>query len=169
MAEAGVANVVVTDANVIINMIHIGRLDLLTALPGYRFVVPDHVVAEITDRTQVAQVQAALNLGYFEQTSITDFHELATYADLNRVLGQGEAACLAIAEHRGCLLASDEKRAFRRLACERIGDKRLLTTVDIILSAIKSKVTTVGEADQWKDVLEKNRFKCKFNSFADLM
>jgi predicted nucleic acid-binding protein len=39
--------VILTDANVLINLIHIGQLDLLRQLPGYRFVVPEHVTDEV--------------------------------------------------------------------------------------------------------------------------
>ena len=39
--------VVVTNANVLINLIHIDRLDLLGALASYEFVVPPEVEAEI--------------------------------------------------------------------------------------------------------------------------
>jgi hypothetical protein len=38
--------VVVTDANILINLIHVGRLDLLGKLPPYSFVVPEEVVKE---------------------------------------------------------------------------------------------------------------------------
>ena len=37
--------VVVTDANILINLIHIGRLSILGSLPQFEFVVPDEVVA----------------------------------------------------------------------------------------------------------------------------
>ncbi|MEM4245697.1 MAG: hypothetical protein QW390_00195, partial [Candidatus Bathyarchaeia archaeon] len=40
--------VVVSDANVLINLMHAGRLDLLAALTPFEFIVPDHVIAEIT-------------------------------------------------------------------------------------------------------------------------
>jgi len=44
--------IVVTDANIIINLIHAGRLGLMGALPPYEFVVPEDVVSEITDPDQ---------------------------------------------------------------------------------------------------------------------
>jgi len=50
----------VTDANVLINFMHVERLALLGALPSYTFVVPEPVVSEITDPGQVQQLQEAL-------------------------------------------------------------------------------------------------------------
>ncbi|MCP4661569.1 MAG: hypothetical protein GY856_39720 [bacterium] len=37
-----------TDANILINLIHVGRLDLLDLLEAFEFVVPEPVAAEIT-------------------------------------------------------------------------------------------------------------------------
>ena len=161
--------VVVTDANVIINFIHIERLDLLSTLPGMRFVVPEHVVAEITDPVQKKALETALDNGHLEQVAITEIEEMENYTELHQMLGQGEAACLAIAKHRGYLVSSDEKRAFRRLALERIGRNQLLTTPDLIVHAIRAELTTVIEADQWKEKLQNNRFAMKFRSFSDLL
>ena len=50
--------------------------------------------------------------------------ELAVFAEHRKVMGLGEAACLAAAEHRGWMLASDERGVFQRIACERIGESR---------------------------------------------
>lgn len=169
MADEETVCVVVSDANVIINFIHIEQLDILSALPGLKFVVPEHVVDEITDSDQKSVLEIALNNNHLEQVIITEMEEMENYVELHRILGQGEAACLAIAEHREYRVASDEKRVFRRLALERIGQNRLLTTPDLILYAIRSGLVTVTEADQWKERLQDNRFTVKFKSFADLL
>jgi len=39
--------VVVTDTNILINLIHVGQLELLAKLPAYSFVVPEEVVNEV--------------------------------------------------------------------------------------------------------------------------
>ncbi len=41
--NAPTTRVVVTDANVLINFMHVGRLSLCADLPNLEFVVPDHV------------------------------------------------------------------------------------------------------------------------------
>jgi predicted nucleic acid-binding protein len=89
--------VVVTDANVLINLMHAGRLDLLGAPTAFEFVVPDHVIAEITVPVQRQVLEIAPTRGALRQESITDPRELATYAGLRRIMGSGEAACLAMA------------------------------------------------------------------------
>jgi len=161
--------VVVTDANVMINFIHIGRLDLLAKLPGMRFVVPEHVVAEITDATQADALRAALDAGGLDEVRMTDADEISRYAELAATLGRGESACLAMAEARGWTVASDERRAFRRTAVDRLGEQRLLTTPALIVHAIRAGLVTVAKADQWKRLLEQRRFRMKFASFGELL
>lgn len=161
--------VVVTDANVMINFIHIGRLDLLAKLPGMRFVVPEDAVAEITDAAQATDLRAALEKGRLDEVRMTDAEEIRRYAELAATLGRGESACPAMAEARGWTVASDERRAFRRTAVARIGEQRLLTTPALMVHAIQAGLATVAEADQWKDLLEQRRFRMKFISFGELL
>ena len=47
--------------------------------------------------------------------------ERSSLAEHRKVMGLGEAACLAVAEHRGWTVACDERGVLRRIACERIG------------------------------------------------
>ena len=160
---------VLVDANALINFIHMGQLDLLEKLKGYRFLVPEHVAAEITREDQAEAVEEAVQCGILEQTVITDMKEIADYAEFHRTLGQGESACLAVALSRGFSVASDEKGVFRRLVLAKIGQERLLTTPDLILAAIRLRLITVTQADRWKARLEMYRFKMTFQSFSELL
>jgi predicted nucleic acid-binding protein len=101
MPSAPSEKVIVTDANVLINLVHVERLDLLSALADFKFVVPDHVATEITIPEQRQLLQATLARHDLHQDSLTSPQELALYAGLHRFMGQGEAACLAMAESRG--------------------------------------------------------------------
>jgi hypothetical protein len=69
-----------------------------------------------------------LTRGTLSKQSITDLRELATYAGLRRIMGSGTAACPAMAEVRGWLIASDEKQRFRREVIARLGEGRLVMT-----------------------------------------
>jgi hypothetical protein len=95
--------------------------------------------------------------------------ELAAYAELRRMMGREEAACLAMAEARGWLVASDEKRRFRREVIARLGEGRLVTTAGIFVMAIRAGTLSVEEADQAKEVLQRYRFRMTFRSFRDLL
>jgi predicted nucleic acid-binding protein len=169
MPSAPSEKVIVTDQNVLINLIHVGRLDLLSALSDFRFVVPDHVVTEITTPEQRQQLQAALARHDLHQESLTAPQELALYTELHRFMGQGEAACLAMAESRGWIVASDERRRFRREVFSRLGEGRLVTTPGLFVLAIRVGCLSVNEADQMKAVLEQHRFRMTFGSFRDVI
>ncbi|MBI3678797.1 MAG: hypothetical protein HY235_00075 [Acidobacteria bacterium] len=161
--------VVVTDANILINLIHIGQLPLLGALVEFDFVAPDEVVAEILDAAQAGALQEALQAGFLASASIADTDELAIFTALTTSLGKGESACLALAQRRGWMIASDERGVFRREANQRLGAGRLINTSGLLLTAIRAGVLTVEQADQAKAVLEACRFRVKFNSFRDLL
>ena len=159
--------IVVADACVLINLMHVARLDLCAGLPGIELVVPEHVREEIG--RQRATLDDAISRGILRIEAITDLNACAVFARLTERLGRGEAACLAIAVEKGWLVASDEKGRFRREAEERLGKERLLGTADLFLKALCAGLLSVEEADADKAVLETLRFKMAFASFRDLV
>jgi len=169
MDAAGIPRSVVVDANVLINLIQVHHLDLLGGLPGWRFLVPPEVEAEIRDPNQSKGLREGIEKGVIERISLQTMTELAIYGDLVRFLGKGEAACLALAQPRGWCVASDERRAFLRQAEERLGQGRVLTTPGILVLAIREGLLSVEEADHLKDRLERCRFRMRFRSFRDIL
>ena len=128
MNPTGTTSIVITDTSILINLSYTGHLALLGKVVGLRFVVPDEVVAEITEPEQLRTLQAALADGSLKQESIATPDELAIFAELSQILGSGESACLALATSRGWLVACDEKRVFLREARSRLGAGRILNT-----------------------------------------
>lgn len=169
MAKSAETVVVITDANVLINLLRIGQLPLLGALNPYRFVVPEEVLGEIIDPAQREETASAITSGYLDRVVVDTMESLALFAELRDVMGIGEAACLALATTMGCFIASDEKKRFRRRAVELIGENRILRTESILLEAIRQGRITVAEADGFKAVLEANRYTMPFGSFTDLV
>lgn len=157
------------DANVIINLIHAGRLAVLGALQRYEFIVPEDVISEIVDSSQRQVLDAAIAASQIGRQTLTDPGELSRYADLRQFLGKGEAACLAIAESRGFYIASDEKRRFRREVLTRLGGGRLVTTAGLFVLAIRSGLMSIEEGDGAKRILERHRFRMSFGSFRDVV
>ena len=169
MATNAETIVVVTDANVLINLLRIGQLPLLGKLDAYRFLVPEEVVAEVTDPDQREALSSALAAGYLRQAVVDTMESLALFAELRDVMGRGEAACLALAATTGCHIASDEKKRFRRRAVELIGEERIVRTEGILLEAIRQGRISVAEADEFKEALAANRYSMPFQSFSDLL
>lgn len=118
-------------------------MDLLSTLTAFEFVVPDHVMAEITVPAQRQALEIALTRGVLRQESITDPRELATYAGLRRIMGSREAACRAMAETWGWPIASDEKRRFRHEVITRLGEGQLVTTAGLFVIAMRAGVISV--------------------------
>lgn len=112
MSSGSSVAVVVTDANIFINFIRAERLALLGGLASFEFVLPAEVMAEITDPGQREQLEAVLTRGKLRTIVLEDIAEITTYAELRRLMGKGEAVCLALAEARGWIVASDEKKRF---------------------------------------------------------
>ncbi len=166
---SSIVRVVVTDTNILINLIHIGRLDLLGKLPPYSFVIPEEVVKEVREHNQANALQTAISSGLLVEVQLADTAELKVYADLIQILGSGEAACLSLAQCRHWLIASDEKKKFRRETLARLGAGRLLNTPGILSLAISGGIITVEDADRAKAVLEQNRFIMSFASFRDVL
>ncbi len=161
--------IVIADANVLINLIHVARLDMCARLRDYEFVVSDHVREEVTEPAQRAALDDAVARRVFRIEAITDLNAVALFAELTVHIGRGEAACLAIAVEKGWTLASDEKKRFRREAETRLGRERIIGTADLFVLAIHAGLLTVEEADADKEVLERHRFKMPFRSFRDLV
>ena len=139
---------VAVDASVLINLIQAGRLDLLSAIRRWVFLVPDQAAEEVSYPEHAAVLDQALQAGDLHVESITDLMEMACFADLRSRMGRGEAACLAMAEQRGWTVASDDRgRAFLRIVRERIGEERLIDTAEIVRAAHQEKVISRGEAD----------------------
>ena len=148
---------VAVDATVLINFLILKGVDILGRLQGYRFVIPDTADAEVIQPQQRIVLHRAFDSGFLERHVVTDPKELQVFAELLRVMGVGEAACLAAADHRGWLVASDEGRVFRRIAVERIGEDRILTTPTILAEAFTEGMIRRTELQEAKLALERHR------------
>ena len=147
-------SVIVVDASVIINLAKSGRMSVLGSIMGYEFVVPDHVVDEITYPDQASALEEAVAYGWLRKEAISDVAEVELYAGLRSRMGKGEAACLAICTHRGWVLASDDRgRAFVRLVERYIGDDRLVDTMAIVDRAVAQGAMSQKEADEVRDTV----------------
>lgn len=96
----------------------------------------------------------AIAQGWLAKESINTPAELKVFVDPSRILGVGEAACLALAQAREWLVASDERRTFFREARSRLGEGRILNTAGIYVLAIRAGLLTVEDANAAKATLK---------------
>jgi predicted nucleic acid-binding protein len=162
-------SIVAADTSVLINLMHVKRLDLCRQLSVSEFVVPEHVHAEITRPEQRDELDRAVREGKFRIVSIVEPGAIASFAELTVHLGRGEAACLVLATANGWSIACDERGRFRREAVTRIGEDRILGTIEIYLAALRGGRLTVAQADAEKAVLEANCFRMPFGSFRQIL
>ncbi len=167
VSSAGIRATVALDASVLINLLVLDRTGLLAALPDIGFAVPEPVVAEIRRPDQARALQNTIASGHVRIVRNISPTELGEIGRLRRLIGHGEAACLALANARGLLVACDERGRFLRLAEELIGKGRILTTPGLIVLAIRACLITVEEADEMKATLERHRFRMPFGSFQE--
>ncbi|HZF11101.1 MAG TPA: hypothetical protein VFE33_20105 [Thermoanaerobaculia bacterium] len=159
----------VTDTCILINFSILDRLDLLGALTGFEFLLPEGVVAEILRPEHQRRLRHGLERGFFRTIEFIGPEAFSIFADLRRVMGQGEAVCLAMAAAHGWLVASDEKRVFLREARHRLGPGRILNTPALFVLAIRGGLITVDEADEAKRQLEEHCFRMRFGSFREVL
>src|SRR3954447_3714 len=137
------ATIVVTDANVLINVIVGGLPDVFGRLPAHDFVVTDEVIAEITRPDQIEVLTEIVQSGGLRREALTDVRSLQLHAELRTFMGRGEAASLALAVARGWWIASDERRALLREPRRRLGNARIMNTPGLLVLAIRSGILTV--------------------------
>lgn len=126
------------DANVVIDLLNLGCLADVIRLPDHRFWLAENVVErEITRQDQTQEPRRQLDAGLMMVARVEEPEELTAYAELKRIIGDGEAASLAIAQHRGWSLMSYETGRFQREAVARLGSPRFLRTPHLIASAIQ--------------------------------
>lgn len=132
----GRVKAVFLDTNTIIDLIELHCLVEVLGTPGTRFLVTENVLQEIIYPGEKTLVAEAVANGLLDQVDLTEMEIISEYAMLKGMLGDGEAATLAVASHSGMLMASDEKGRFRREALRRLGQQGLLGTADLIADAV---------------------------------
>lgn len=131
---------IVLDASVIINLLATGHAsEILQALSVPLFVT-GNVVREIEQgvangRPETALLAGLITSNYLQLQELSGqsaayFFSLVS-GNTSDSLGDGEAATLALAHCNGWSAAIDEKKA-TRIAGERLGSVKLVTTVDIL-------------------------------------
>ena len=88
---------------------------------------------------------------------------------INRFLGDGESASLAVAVSRQWIIAADEKGRFRRELFSRLGEDYLLDTLGALIIAIRGGVITAAEAEAQRTRLRDHRFDMEPTPFDELL
>jgi len=139
---------VATDTSLLLNFLRIDQMDILGALPGFRFRILNHVVDEVTQEPHATRLRAALDQGYVFEFELTDLTAIADYNALSGVLGDGEAATIAAAAHEQWVVGMDEKARAKREAIVRVGEQNLINTPGVLVHAVRVGLLALEEAEQ---------------------
>jgi len=135
---------VALDANILITLLNMNRLELLAELKGYELYVPDQVVEEIHRKVQRERLREAIKAGWLNEIQVTDIAEIEIYAKYRQRFGKGESACLAVGRNRKWPVATDDKAVKKEVATV-MGGGNLLDTSAILAIAVKQGVLTSAE------------------------
>lgn len=163
--------IVISDTSVIINFIHLNKLDLFGELP-FQLLIPEVVYEEVDGKEypeQKQRLKRALQEGEIDRVSIENEAVTEKFAAYRDQFGKGESACLALAEEHDWMIACDEKRAFRKTILQKLGEDRLLNTPGVIINAIRENLIDVQTAEKWKEKLKNNGYFMDVDSFRNIV
>lgn len=164
--------IIITDSSVLVNFLAVDRMDLLAAHTN-QFVITDHVADEITYAypERYDRFMDSIRLGSITKISVNDPVEVELFMRLSseRRLGNGECSAIAVASHRGCTLAIDDRKAIKR-AHSLNHALAIVTTKDIIVDCIQQGILDVQTADSIKnDWAQNHKFSLNISSFQDIL
>jgi len=148
---------ILLDCDVIIHFIKAGKQLLLPKIFPNRFVILDKVKAELDKRKK--SIVALNNFIEWSRIEVIPFPNeiniLKEYALLRSLMGDGEAACMAMAKHTKDYIASSNLKDIKSY-CDRHGIV-YLTTMDILLEAYHNNILSETECNAFiKEVKEKD-------------
>ena len=131
------------DASCLLNLYATGRLwDIALALP-HRLAVAEYVLeqealyvwrpslGEAREERVPVDLSPLEEDGAIQVLRLEDQEEEATFVDLAALVDDGEAITAALAVHRGCAVATDDRKA-RRVLSERAPTVPLVSTLELL-------------------------------------
>ncbi|MCX6170010.1 MAG: hypothetical protein NTX65_11750 [Ignavibacteriales bacterium] len=144
---------ILIDADVIIHFVDGNRLNTIPAIFPNRIVFIDKVLEELYLFPQYkVQVFNFISVNNFERIDLdSNLDFILEYAKLQKFVGKGEAACMAVAKIDKKYIASSNLKDIKDY-CDKNGIK-IITTMDFLWEAMNCKVLTEEECDEFiKDV-----------------
>jgi predicted nucleic acid-binding protein len=163
-----------TNTTVVSNFAAVGRLDLLKQVHG-RLYMPNQVYEEILDGLEEGyefytaiegQINPLADTGWMELVSMSHDEEIRIFQALPRRLHHGEAACLAIAQHRTWAFLTDDKLA-RRFA--RSWGIVVSGTLGVLTQAARRQLLTADQVDKLLGDMIARGYRSPFDSLKPFL
>jgi predicted nucleic acid-binding protein len=152
----------VIDNTLLSNFAHVQQPRLLAAAFHQPMTVRP-VMDELQVGVQIGRIPA-VDWTWLEIVELDDQERMVAYV-LTQTLGQGEAACIALAQVRGCIVLTDDRDA-RRVAQQ--AGLRVSGTLGALMNLVRSSVLSLTEGDELLQVMKRNGYRCPVASLSEL-
>lgn len=152
----------VVDTTLLSNFAHIRRPDLLVAAFRQPLTVRP-VMDELEVGVQIGRLPL-VDWGWLAIVELDDEERLRAEV-LNRMLGKGESACIALAQSRGYIVLTDDRDA-RRVAQH--AGLSVSGTLGALMNLIRYGLLSVSEGDGFLEVMKRNGYRCPVASLSEL-
>lgn len=152
----------VVDNTVLSNFAHIEQPQLLEA--AFDQPVTAHAVMDELEVGVRTTRIPSVDWSWLPVIELTD-DERVTTERLNRTLGRGEAACIALATSRHWVILTDDRDA-RRAARE--AGLIVSSTLGALMNLVRGKTLSLAEADKFLAIMKRSGYHCPVNSLSEL-
>lgn len=170
-------DIIFFDTDCISAFLWVNDESILEKLYAGRIVIPEKVYEEMSNPRvswMKNRIDILINSGVARVEDINiDSEEYVLYIELTsfdgkrKVIGRGEAACIALAKKYNAIIASNNLRDISFYIKE--FSLKHLTTGDILIEAYEKEIITEDESNTiWANMIAKRR-KLGANSFSDYM
>lgn len=163
MAKKSNETKILLDCDVIIHFIKAGKQLLLPKIFPKQFIILDKVKAELdkhkSNKTSIDNFITWSKIPIIQMPRSVEI--IKEYSILKKTLGDGEAACLAVARHTNDYIASSNLKDIKQY-CELHGIV-YMTTMDILLHAYKSGIMNEIECNGFIKEVKDKKSKLIYN------
>ena len=165
---------VISNTTVLSNLAAVGQLDLLRQLYGVIY-IPTEVYQEVQTGLEEGYrfyqgierlIHPFVEDGWIRLTGMANEEELQFLGELPQRLHPGEAACLAIARHRGWVLLTDDLAA--RKEASRWGIRRS-GSVGCLVLAVERSLCPLEQANYWLAEMIRHNYRSPVTDLAPLL
>lgn len=141
---------VVLDACLAITFGNAGALDLVTGIERYDVVIASRAIGEVTRPPASHALREAVEEGRIRSAAVDlsvpeEQDALVRFDTMPAFRGRGDAEVLALAVSRGYAVGTDE-RAIRRVAKAELTSRHLVSTLDVLVLAVREERVSARKA-----------------------
>jgi len=139
---------VILDTCILIHFANANCFSILRELSGMEFITTQHVILEVTNKSQLKKVNDCINSDLIRVARLATPRIMEDYFSLCRRLGKGESSCIALASANNWIVCSDDKKRVPKTIKNRLGINHLATTGDLLETAVTQSIISETEKSE---------------------